>query len=95
MSDWREFRKTATVEAVQVTFENAGELAATFNDVVRRRRPVEDSEPGYWALEVSSREGLMSAPVAERPYLCRGVEGEMWLVDKGIFEQTYEEVDGG
>ena len=25
-------------------------------------------------------------------YLCTGIDGEKWLVDKSIFERTYEEV---
>ena len=28
-----------------------------------------------------------------RDYLCVGVDGERWLVEKSIFERTYEEVD--
>ena len=27
-----------------------------------------------------------------RDYLCIGVDGERWLVEKSIFERTYEEV---
>jgi hypothetical protein len=30
-----------------------------------------------------------------KQYVCIGVKGERWLVDKDIFEQTYEEVKGG
>jgi hypothetical protein len=29
-----------------------------------------------------------------REYLCVGVKGERWLVDKDIFETTYEVVEG-
>ena len=28
-------------------------------------------------------------------YLCVGIDKERWLVDKDIFERTYEEVKGG
>ena len=27
-----------------------------------------------------------------REYLCIGIKGERWLVDKDIFEKTYEEI---
>ena len=28
----------------------------------------------------------------EKNYLCVGIDGERWLVEKSIFERTYEEI---
>jgi hypothetical protein len=28
-----------------------------------------------------------------REYICVGIDGERWLVDKDIFERTYEEIN--
>lgn len=89
MADWREYRKTATVEAVQVTALNCRELAGSCGGDVTL--VLGDDAFVY----VQTREGEIRAKVAQEPYLCRGVEGEYWLVDPDIFEQTYEEVDGG
>lgn len=40
---------------------------------------------------VVTREGLMQGKPGD--YLCEGVEGERWPIDKGIFEKTYRPKD--
>lgn len=41
-------------------------------------------------FDVVTREGLMFGKAGD--YLCIGIRGEHWPVDKEIFEETYEEV---
>lgn len=91
---YQEFRKTATVKAKvfekgdedgMTTPENFTMLDAMENEKYRCVQP--DLVPYISTLENQKHHGEF-----EKQYLCIGVKGEKWLVDKDIFEQTYESV---
>jgi hypothetical protein len=75
------YRKTATVQAK--LFEKGDE----------------DGMIEIWTGEikpyVSTLENQKYLGVFGCHYLCVGIKGERWLVEKEIFEATYEEVKGG
>ena len=64
--------------------------------VVVEFREVEPKEKvdlaGAMGELVETREGLLSA-FAGRDFIIRGVEGELYPIDKKIFEKTYEVVE--
>lgn len=86
--DWREYRKTATVDAVQLTEEIIKDIAAHPDLGYFRTGPTNDYELG---LSVDTEEGRMRAFPGD--YLCRGIDDEMWPVSEDIFERTYVEVE--
>ena len=75
------YRKTATVQAK--LFEKGDEDGMTemWNGGIR---------PYIATLENQKYLGVFGCH-----YLCIGFKGEKWLVEKEIFEATYEEVKGG
>lgn len=75
------YRKTATVQAK--LFEKGDEDGMTemWNGGIR---------PYIATLENQKYLGVFGCH-----YLCIGIKGERWLVEKEIFESTYEEVNGG
>jgi len=86
---YQEYRKTATVQAK--LFEPGDEdgmihregLAGAMEDSKYRCKP--DLVPYVSTLENQFHKGEFG-----KHYLCVGVKGERWLVDKEIFEATYE-----
>lgn len=81
---FREYRRTAPVEALQVTEDNAPALRQTIEAV----NLFETSEGPQ--IVVQTREGRIHAPVADHPYLCRGPDGDYWLHEAEKFEERYE-----
>ena len=75
------YRKTATVQAK--LFEKGDEdgMIEMWNGGMR---------PYIATLENQKYLGVFGCH-----YLCVGIKGERWLVEKEIFEATYEEVKGG
>jgi hypothetical protein len=90
----KEYRKTATVKAKlfekgdedgMTVPENFTMLDAMENDRYGCGQP--DLVPYILTLENNYHRGEWG-----KHYLCVGVNGEKWLVDKDIFEKTYEEI---
>ena len=91
---FKEYRKTATVKAKlfeigdedgMITPENFTILDAMENDKYDCGQP--DLVPYIATLENQKHRGQFG-----KHYLCIGINGEKWLVDKDIFEVTYEAV---
>jgi hypothetical protein len=89
---YQEFRKTATVKAKlfekgdedgMTTPENFTMLDAMENDKYGCGQP--DLVPYISTLENQFHKGEFG-----KHYICSGIDGEKWLVDKDIFERTYE-----
>ena len=88
------YRKTATVQAK--LFEKGDEDGMTYKD-------------GFFGAGTDTKYGIEPIVVPYiatleneyhrgefgKHYLCVGIKGERWLVEKEIFEATYEEVKGG
>ena len=87
----KEYRKTATVKAK--IFEKGDEdgmihrdgMLGAMEDAKYSCQP--DLVPYISTLENQYHKGEWG-----KHYLCVGINGERWLVDKDIFERTYEEV---
>jgi len=89
----RTFRKTATVEAK--LFEKGDEDGMTWTeseladghfDHHHGIKQPEATIPYISTLENQKHKGEFG-----KQYLCVGIKGEKWLVEKEIFESTYEE----
>jgi len=85
------YRKTATVQAKifaegdQDGFVHKDGMIGAMEDARHGWKP--DLVPYISTLENQFHKGEFG-----KQYLCVGIKGERWLVDKDIFEQTYEEV---
>ena len=93
-SKFKEYRKTATVKAKlfehgdedgMTAPENLTMLDAMENHVYGCGQP--DLVPYISTLENQKHRGAFG-----KHYVCVGINGERWLVEKDIFERTYEEV---
>lgn len=90
-SKFKEYRKTATVKAKM--FEKGDEdgmihrdgILGARGDKMAGRKP--DLVPYVSTMENQYHKGEFG-----KHYLCIGIKGERWLVDKDVFESTYEEV---
>lgn len=91
---YKKYRKTATVMAKifekgdedgMTTPENFTILDAMENDKYNCAQP--DLVPYISTLENQKHRGEFG-----KHYLCFGIYDEKWLVDKDIFERTYEEI---
>jgi hypothetical protein len=91
----KEYRKTATVKAK--LFEKGDEDGMTWTEselssnmalpLSMRDKDLEPTVPYISTLENQKHKGEFG-----KHYLCVGVKGEKWLVEKEIFESTYEAV---
>jgi hypothetical protein len=72
------YRKVATVEAKLFEVGDEDGMVATCES---------GTKPYISTLENQRHLGSFG-----EHYVCTGIDGERWLVDKGIFERTYEEV---
>ena len=87
----KEYRKIATVNAK--LFEKGDEdgmihkdgMIGAMEDAKYNFQP--DLVPYISTLENQFHRGEFG-----KHYLCVGINGEKWLVDKDIFEKTYEEI---
>ena len=86
-----EYRKTATVKAK--IFEKGDE-----DGMIHRDGMIGAMEDAKYGLQpdlvpyISTLENQYHKGEWGKHYLCVGINGEKWLVDKEIFERTYEEV---
>ena len=87
----KEYRKTATVKAK--IFEKGDE-----DGMIHRDGMLGAMEDAKYGLQpdlvpyISTLENQYHKGEWGKHYLCVGINGEKWLVEKEIFEQTYEEV---
>lgn len=87
----KEYRKTATIKAK--IFEKGDE-----DGMIHRDGMLGAMEDAKYGLEpdlvpyISTLENQYHKGEFGKHYLCVGINGEKWLVDKEIFERTYEEV---
>ncbi len=87
----KEYRKTATVKAK--IFEKGDE-----DGMIHRDGMIGAMEDAKYGLQpdlvpyISTLENQYHKGEWGKHYLCVGINGEKWLVDKEIFERTYEEV---
>jgi hypothetical protein len=85
------YRKIATVQAKlfkkgdQDGFVHPGGILGAMEDSRYGIKPT--LVPFIKTLENNHHQGEFG-----KHYLCVGVDGERWLVEKSIFERTYEEV---
>ena len=87
----KEYRKTATVKAK--IFEKGDEDGMIHRDGMLGA--MEDAKNGCQpdlVPYISTLENQYHRGEWGKHYLCVGINGEKWLVDKEIFERTYEEV---
>ena len=75
------YRKTTTVQAK--IFEKGDEDGFFRNDFFEDEK--NEFEPYIKTLENQKHRGEFG-----KHYLCVGIDGERWLVEKSIFERTYE-----
>lgn len=86
---YQEFRKTSTVKAK--LFEKGDEDGMIYRNVMQEAMETDkyglplDLVPYISTLENQFHRGEFG-----KHYICVGVKGEKWLVDKDIFESTYE-----
>lgn len=86
---YKEYRKTATVKAK--LFEKGDETGFVHRDGILGA--MEDSRYGLkpdLVPYITTLENQCHHGEFGKHYLCVGVKGEKWLVDKDIFEETYE-----
>lgn len=87
----KEYRKTATIKAK--IFEKGDE-----DGMIHRDGMLGAMEDAKYGLQpdlvpyISTLENQYHKGEFGKHYLCVGINGEKWLVDKEIFERTYEEV---
>lgn len=87
----KEYRKIATVNAK--LFEKGDEDGMIHKD--RMIGVMEDAKYGFQpdlVPYISTLENQFHRGEFGKHYLCVGINGEKWLVDKDIFEKTYEEI---
>jgi len=85
------YKKTATVEAK--LFEKGDEDGFIHREGLLGA--MEDSKYGLQPnliLFIKTLENPHHTGEFELNYICTGIQGERWLVEKSIFEQIYEEV---
>jgi hypothetical protein len=91
---FKEYRKTATVKAKM--FERGDEDGLIMPEGYTLLDAMEDDRYGCAHPEfvpyITTLENQKHRGQFGKHYLCIGIDGERWLVDKDIFERTYEEV---
>jgi len=91
MEGLTEYRKTATVKAKlfeqgdEDGFIHRGDMIDAMEEARHGIKP--DLVPYIKTLENQYHKGEFG-----KHYVCVGIDGERWLVDKDIFERTYEKV---
>jgi hypothetical protein len=87
----KEYRKIATVKAK--LFEKGDEDGFIHSDGLLGA--MEDARYGIKSIPspfIKTLENQTHKGEFGKHYLCVGVDGERWLVEKSIFERTYEQV---
>ncbi|MGO4298481.1 hypothetical protein [Glutamicibacter sp. MCAF14] len=96
-------KKPVTIEAMQLTRENAHEVALWCGGQVVELVKPSDPTDAYLALDIPTLEGTMRAEsfhastwngqtYSGGDWVIRGVQGEFYPCKPDIFEQTYEAV---
>ena len=93
--NYKEYRKTATVKAK--LFEKGDEDGMTTPKGYDLHDAMEDAKykinPPELVPYISTLENQQHKGEFGKHYLCIGINGEKWLVDKDIFEKTYELIE--
>ncbi len=91
---YKTFRKTATVGAK--LFEQGDEDGMTTPENFTMLDAMENNKYGCSQPDlvpyISTLENQKFIGEFGKNYVCVGINGERWLVEKSIFENTYEEV---
>ena len=80
------YRKTATVKAK--IFEKGDE-----DGMQTIHLTADFPSPLYQTPYISTLKNQKHFGKFGKHYLCVGIDGERWLVDKNIFERTYKEIE--
>ena len=80
----KKYMKTATVKAIQYTGKNISEIKEFVGNKL-----LEGSNNALYFID--TLEGEISFCAGD--YICKGIKGEFWAVERTIFEKTYEEVN--
>ena len=90
--EYQEFRKTATVKAK--LFEKGDEDGMTWTEEelseMRENAHFNIKNPEASIPYISTLENQKHRGEFGKHYICSGIDGEKWLVEKDIFEKTYE-----
>lgn len=86
-----EYKKIATVDAWQIGVDNIPNWVADAMIDGKIRSISLMSNPPKQTYEIQTLEGVMTTYPGN--YLCRGVDGEIWSVEREIFEKTYIKVE--
>jgi hypothetical protein len=76
-------KKPISIEARQITIENAEELAAWSPSVI-----VKSPDGTMTGMMVYTLEGTMTGSIGD--YLIKGIRGEFYFCAKDIFEESYD-----
>lgn len=91
---FKEYRKTATVKAK--LFEKGDEDGMTTPENFTISDAIENNKYGCGEPDlvpfIATLENQKHRGQFAKHYLCVGVNNEKWLVDKDIFEATYEAI---
>jgi len=89
---YQEFRKKTTIKAK--LFEKGDECGMTIPENFTMLDAMENDRYGCGQPDlvpyVSTLENQKHHGEFGKHYICLGIDGERWLVDKDIFERTYE-----
>lgn len=86
----KEYRKTATIKAEQVTEEANLELDYPFK-IVEIEMPQNKSGEKDYKLYLKTLEGDMEVHIGD--WIATGVNGEHWPIADDVFKKTYVEVE--
>ena len=86
-------KKPIVVEAVQITYDTAQEIAKDLGSKVVSLVTFEEdflTDDAHTVLSIHTLEGNMRA--RESDYIVKGIKGEFYPVKKDIFDATYEKL---
>jgi hypothetical protein len=89
---YKTFRKIATVEAKLFEPGDEDGLTSTRDMAVPKALLDTVTDPDLPIPYLTTIESQRHFGLFGRYYVCKGIDGERWLVEKDIFERTYEEV---
>jgi hypothetical protein len=82
-------KKTTVIEAIE--FQDNGERIAKISDFIGDQDlRIDYADPGSPVIKIKTPVGIMTGNVGD--YIIKGMNGELYLCKKDIFEKTYEPV---
>ncbi len=90
----KEYRKTATVKAKLFEPGDEDGFTWTYRELANGREDIKYgfSPPEATVPYISTLENQEHRGEFGKHYVCTGIQGERWLVEKEIFETTYTEI---